>query len=229
MNLRTPQDFTSKTCPKCDGAGWFFKDGKRYLCGCQRAEERVIRRKYSNLPEFTHYPLLPVTQRFINDYDTIKKSGRNWIMYTGKSGSGKSTQAYMIVDTLLNSSKPVYAKCFLYQDLIHELTAFRFDYDRFYDSLDNILDAELILLDDFIDVIPRPESFEEQVVLTIIKKRYNQRKPLILTSELTPQMFRNLFPRHGEALLGRIVEMCDSRIDIARADKPNYRLGALHN
>ena len=135
----------------------------------------------------------------------------------------------MIVDTLLNSSKPVYAKCFLYQDLIHELTALRYDYDRFYDRLDNILDAELILLDDFLDVIPRPESFEEQVVLTIIKKRYNQRKPLILTTELTPQMFRNLFPRHGEAVIGRIVEMCESRIDIARADKPNYRLGALHN
>ena len=165
-----------------------------------------------------------MTDSYISNYDAIENSGKNWIAFCGRSGSGKSTQAYMIIDNLLSRQRSVYAKCFQYQDVVRDLTAFRFDYERFLDKLDEILSADLVLLDDFLDVIPKPESFEEQVALTIIKRRYIQRKPLILTTELTPRAFQNSIPRHGEAMLGRIVEMCSGRIMVASSDRPNYRI-----
>lgn len=130
----------------------------------------------------------------------------------------------MIADALLDRNAPVYVKTFNYPELVRELSALRFDLDRYEQKIGDALDPELVILDDFLDLIPKPESFEEQIALDLIKRRYVQKKPLILTTELTPTIFRNVMPRHGEALFGRIVEMCDDRISVAGPDAKNYRL-----
>lgn len=96
--------------------------------------------------------------------------------------------------------------------------------ERFEQGIQRVLDPELIVLDDWLDVIPKPESFEENIALTIIKRRYVQRKPLVITTELTPDRFQTAFPRHGEALLGRIFEMSGGRLDISDETSKNYRL-----
>ena len=159
-------------------------------------------------------------------FQAINESGRNWLAYMGRSGSGKSTQAFMAVDALLKRKKPVWAKAYYYPELVRELSAYRFDAEKYEDKLDDLLEPDLVLLDDYLDVIPKPESFEEQVALTLIKRRYLQRAPLILTTELTPPDFPKLMPRHGEAVFGRVLEMCDHRIEIYGSKSVNYR---FHN
>lgn len=211
-------------CPKCGGVGWCYgKNRVRVLCDCQLNEQRQMRRVLSNLPQFERRPLLKITKDFIDNYETIRDSGQNWIAYMGRSGSGKTTQAFMIVDSLLNRPDPVFAKVFFYSELVRELSSFRFDASEFDKRLDDTLEAEIIVLDDFLDVIPRPDSFEEQIALTLIKRRYVQRLPLVLTTEHTLQTLRTKMPVHGEAVAGRIYEMCNRRIDIALANAPNYR------
>ena len=186
---------------------------------------RDVWRKFSGLPHFERFPARALTQKFIDEYETLRRKERNWLLFMGRSGSGKSTQAFLIVDALLNLPRPVHAKVFYYPDLVRELSACRFDVDRFEESMQKVLDPELIVLDDWLDVIPKAESFEENIALTIIKRRYVQRKPLIVTTELTPDRFQVAFPRHGEALLGRFFEMCEDRIEIAGASAKNFRLG----
>ena len=211
-------------CPICSGKGVYFKDGRNFVCSCQREENRAVWRRFSGLPEFVRRPLLPVTREYVEQYDRIRRSGANWICYSGRTGTGKSTQAFLIVDALLARRASVRAKVFNYPELARELSAYRFDSDRYESRLEDVLYPELIVLDDFLDAVPKPESFEEQIALDIVKRRYVQKKPLVITTEFTPSLFRSLMPRHGETLFGRVVEMCDGRLSVAGPDAKNYRL-----
>lgn len=214
---------SSSSCNICGGAGFYRTNGRLTQCKCQLQEQRSILRKYSGLPAYTRRPLLNISRNYIANYAAIRKSGRSWLAFLGKSGTGKSTQAFEIADALLNKPSPVQTKVFVYSDILQELVSLRFDGDRFYSKMNKILGAELLVIDDFLDVIPRQDSFEEQVAVMLIKRRYTQRMPLILTSELTPVDFQNHFPRHGEAIAGRIFEMADGRVSVAGEKAVNYR------
>lgn len=180
--------------------------------------------KYANIPDFPEYPLIPMAKDYVDRYDEILKSRKNWIGFFGKSGSGKSTQAFSIAKALILRKNPVRCRCFWYPDVLHELSARRFDTEEYDSKLEQFLDADLVLIDDFLDVIPRPNSFEEQVALTLIKRRYYQRKPLIFTTETRSTLLRQQLGDHADALIGRFVEMCDGRCSVAGSDAPNYRL-----
>ncbi len=194
------------------------------LCDCQRVSDAEIFRKYSNLPKFDPKPFLDVSRDYVMHYPEILQSRRNWIAFLGRTGVGKTTQAYMICDALLKRKNPVKCRIFYYPEIVRELSALRFKEEEYRDTIDKINEAEVIVFDDFLDVIPKEESFEEQLALTLIKTRYRLQKPLIITSEMTPQNIVREMPRHGEALIGRIFEMCAKRISIARSDKTNYRI-----
>lgn len=178
----------------------------------------------ANVPDFTEYPLIPVAQNYVENFDAILRSGKNWLGFFGKSGSGKSTQAYSVIKALIGRKNPVRCKCFWYPDVLHELSTRRYEAAEYEERLEQFLYAEVVMIDDFLDVIPRPESFEEQVALTLIKRRYAQRKPLIFTTEMTSRVLLQRLKTHAEALIGRIVEMCDGRFSVAGDDAPNYRL-----
>lgn len=215
---------TPVRCKLCGDTGVVTRNGYNVACECQKIDRREIYRKYSRLPEFTPYPLIPVAQGYVDNFDSINRSGRNWIGFFGKTGSGKSTQAFSTVNALLDRENPVQCRCFWYPDILHDLSTRRYDTNEYEEKLEQFLDAELVLIDDYLDVIPRPESFEEQVALTLIKRRYMQRKPLIFTTEITSQKLKLRMKNHAEALIGRIVEMCDGRYSIAVENAINYRL-----
>lgn len=156
-------------------------------------------------------------------YESIRDSGRNWLTFMGRSGSGKTTQACMIVAALMRRKKPVRAKIYNWAELVRKLAANRFNDVQYEESLESILEPELIVFDDFLDVLLKEESFEEQVAITLIKRRYVQQRPLIITTELTPEDVARAMSRHGEALFGRILEMSDGRLDVASGTAINYR------
>lgn len=222
-----PQSQSQSSCPKCNGDGVYRVGGYTVVCPCQKRDLRAIRRKYSGLPTFTKRPWLSVTRDYLTRFREIKESGYNWIMFCGRTGTGKSTQAFMIVDALLSLRNPVEAKVYIYSEIVRELTSFRFDAERYNNKIEQILDAELVVFDDFLDVIPKAESFEEQTALTLIKRRYVQRLPLVITTELEPRNFGRSMPRHGEALVGRIYEMCDGRIETFAPNAQNYRFSNM--
>ena len=224
-------------CKKCNGTGIVTKECEvktinggvirysiNYLCECQQVSDAELFRKYSNLPPFEPKPFLDISRDYIMHYSEILKSYRNWIAFLGRTGVGKTTQAYMIVDSLLKRQNPVKCRVFYYPEIVRELSALRFKEDEYRNKIEQINEPEVIVFDDFLDVTPKEDSFEEQLALTLIKTRYVAKKPLIITSEMTPQNIIREMPRHGEALIGRIVEMCSKRISIARSDKTNYRI-----
>ena len=212
-------------CERCEDSG-VYRDENGYsrACPCQKANMNAIYLKYANIPDFPEYPLIPIAQDYVDHFDSILKSGKNWLGFFGKSGSGKSTQAFEVAKALILRKNPVRCRCFWYPDVLHELSTRRFDTEEYDSKLEQFLDAELVVIDDFLDVIPRPDTFEEQVALTLIKRRYAQRKPLIFTTEARSRYIYEKMKSHADALIGRIVEMCAGRCSVADENAPNYRL-----
>ena len=225
LNVESELD-ANPDCPECGGSGVVQRGSRVFECRCRKAMRAAAMLKHCGLPRnFKERPLLKVSRDYIMHYREIKESGANWLTFMGRSGSGKTTQAYMIVSALLRRRNPVRARIYYWAELVRELSALRYDYEQFANKIDDILEPELLVFDDFFDVVPKAESFEEQVALTLIKRRYAQQAPLIITTELVPDDISRAMPRHGEAIFGRIMEMSAGRIDVARgAAAVNYRL-----
>lgn len=213
-------------CKRCNDSGYVFENGGAKRCACVVEERRKRYRAEAGLPYFERRELEPPAREYVANFDKIARSRRNWIAFFGKTGSGKSTQAFGIVDALTTRERPVRAQTLLYGDFVRRLAALRYDAVEFEKSFRKATNAPLLLVDDFLDVVPKANSFEEHVAQALIKRRYETRLPLILTTETTPRRMVAESPC-GEALLGRIVEMCDARITIAEENAVNHRLCSL--
>lgn len=213
-------------CKRCNDSGYVFENGGAKRCACVVEERRKRYRAEAGLPYFERRELEPPAREYVANFDKIARSRRNWIAFFGKTGSGKSTQAFGIVDALTTRERPVRAQTLLYGDFVRRLAALRYDAVEFEKSFRKATNAPLLLIDDFLDVVPKANSFEEHVAQALIKRRYETRLPLILTTETTPRRMVAESPC-GEALLGRIVEMCDARITIAEENAVNHRLCPL--
>lgn len=216
----------STVCKYCDGDGYFIENGVAKRCACVVEERRKRYRAEAGLPYFERRELESPAREYVANFDKIARSRRNWIAFFGKTGSGKSTQAFGIVDALTTRERPVRAQTLLYGDFVRRLGALRYDAVEFEKSFRKATNAPLLLVDDFLDVVPKANSFEEHVAQALIKRRYETRLPLILTTETTPRRMVAESPC-GEALLGRIVEMCDARVTIAEENAVNHRLASL--
>lgn len=213
-------------CKRCNDSGYVFENGGAKRCACVDEERRKRYRAEAGLPYFERRELEPPAREYVANFDKIARSRRNWIAFFGKTGSGKSTQAFGIVDALTTRERPIRAQTLLYGDFVRRLAALRYDAVEFEKSFRKATNAPLLLVDDFLDVVPKANSFEEHVAQALIKRRYETRLPLILTTETTPRRMVAESPC-GEALLGRIVEMCDARITIAEENAVNHRLCSL--
>ncbi len=219
-------DDTRIVCKRCNDSGYVFENGGAKRCACVVEERRKRYRAEAGLPYFERRELEPPARDYVANFDKIARSRRNWIAFFGKTGSGKSTQAFGIVDALTTRERPVRAQTLLYCDFVRRLAALRYDAVEFEKSFRKATNAPLLLVDDFLDVVPKANSFEEHVAQALIKRRYETRLPLILTTETTPRRMVAESPC-GEALLGRIVEMCDARVTIAEENAVNHRLSSL--
>ncbi len=213
-------------CKRCNDSGYVFENGGAKRCACVVEERRKRYRAEAGLPYFERRELEPPAREYVANFDKIARSRRNWIAFFGKTGSGKSTQAFGIVDALTTRERPVRAQTLLYGDFVRRMAALRYDAVEFEKSFRKATNAPLLLVDDFLDVVPKANSFEEHVAQALIKRRYETRLPLILTTETTPRRMVAESPC-GEALLGRIVEMCDARVTIAEENAVNHRLASL--
>jgi len=213
-------------CKRCNDSGYVFENGVAKRCACVVEERRKRYRAEAGLPYFERRELEPPAREYVANFDKIARSRRNWIAFFGKTGSGKSTQAFGIVDALTTRERPIRAQTLLYGDFVRRMAALRYDAVEFEKSFRKATNAPLLLIDDFLDVVPKANSFEEHVAQALIKRRYETRLPLILTTETTPRRMVAESPC-GEALLGRIVEMCDARITIAEENAVNHRLCSL--
>ena len=239
----------SDSCSICGGTGFEIRtesDGvtrsARCTCGERDRGRRLL--KSARIPKrYEHcsfdtfeiqHPSLEMALRVARDWVERWPIVEHGLLFLGKPGTGKSHLAVGIARqlTLEKGARLLFRE---QRDLLKSLQG---TYDagtglRESEVLGPVLDSDVVILDDL--GAGRITAWARDVLHDIIVHRYNDKLPLIMTSNHptgeaeTADAGRNaegvtLRDRLGDALISRIYEMCL----VVEFEGNDYRRGVLH-
>jgi DNA replication protein DnaC len=225
------EEAVQSICEVCGGTGWEVvleeNISRARRCSCSRvpAGDRLV--KLARIParflacEFENYEPQSFSQErakalLMNyaadfphlDDEIFREAG---LLFTGRSGRGKTHLAVAILKGLLKKG----ISC-IFVDFHELLAEIRNSYDELSQTselqiLRPILNVEVLLLDDIGS--QRMTEWMQDTVFHIINLRYAQKKPLIITTNLTMEPLKgspqaSLEDRLGYRVISRLYEMC---------------------
>lgn len=203
-------------CSKCEDKGILFDDnGAVYWCECRvlkDAEERLAKSGLADRVKentFKNYkqdkqPRTEAVQSCLK-YITDFKEKQPSLILMGEVGAGKTHLAIATANKLL--SKYV-VKYVLYED-IRALKFSLNDREHYNSVISNLREVQVLFIDDLFkglekDIDASRAKAELDVVYEIINYRYNNKKPIIVTTELNINRMMQI----DKAIASRILEMC---------------------
>jgi DNA replication protein DnaC len=230
-------------CPHCGGSGWKIVE-REGVSGAERCEcakegrvERILKvsgipAKYENATfdnfdtkdtDIAGQELYAARQKVLNYAHEFPLGSKPGLLIIGDTGRGKTHLAVAALRRIIGKG---FQGVFLdYQTLLERIQS---SFDSASGSTDKevyrtALDAEVLLLDDL--GARRTSAWVEDTVTSIVTHRYNDRKPLIATTNLpvieagdrrtiknddgTTDYRRTLVDYIGERALSRLFEMCE--------------------
>ncbi len=222
-------------CSKCrtpkeaffpaDKATLFGRDRHPAECDCQRAkrlerETAEQRRKHldtvedlkrrgftdSKMREWTfandngHTPQMNYAHTYVDEWETMKAENIGYLLW-GKCDCGKSYLAGCIANALMEKEIPVRMTNFSL--ILNDLST---SFEGRNEYIDRLCRPPLLILDDL--GIERGTEYALEQVYNVIDSRYRSGRPLIVTTNYTPDMLRNPQDTAHARIYSRVMEMC---------------------
>ncbi len=222
-------------CPECKGYGFIItEEGEAVPCGCRSgvlASERLsqtnIPPKFSqktlaNFTASTHdkqrKELLEKAAEFVENFQS-RQNQHQGILMIGKTGSGKTHLSVAILrEIIVRGFTGLY---FNVPEFLHSLrSSYQADTELLEsDIIERTTRVDLLVLDDL--GAERTSGWVRDRLYLIINRRYEQIKPIIVTTNLGFQALRD---QVGERIVSRLYEMCPQQISFPEQD---YRIRFL--
>lgn len=136
---------------------------------------------------------------YANDFAEQRKRGKG-LLFLGTVGTGKTFYACCIANAVIDAGYSAIVTNFA--EIANDLQA-TFDKGSVHNRL---LRADLLVLDDL--AAERDTSFMQEIVFQVIEERSAAGKPVILTSNLSPQEFLHPAELSRSRVFSRVAEVC---------------------
>lgn len=222
------EKYHEETCEICDGTGRVVKRderGRNYVepCKCGLLERTQERRIFeaARIPALpTSFAPSPIARSYIETIETLPKES-NWILFSGRAGSGKTSNAsWIAIEFARRFKRPT--RFYSAYGVTRRLATTKGDARDAL--LETVTKTPLVVFDDFLKVFPRPDSFQYssyfEATLETIWDRYERKLPTVFT---TQRSFREL-SMFDAALAGRVAESCKGRVALFDKNSRNWRL-----
>lgn len=156
---------------------------------------------------FENSEAVKVCNEYISDFDIISRSNRNGLYITGPCGVGKSHLAFSIANSLIEKGNSVIAMTMI--DLLLKIrSSYKVDNKKEEDILKIYEDCTLLVIDDLGK--EKPTEWTLQMVYSIIDRRYNAKKPVIVTTNFNANELMEVFGNSSisQAIIDRLFEIC---------------------
>lgn len=223
-------------CPDCMNRGYFYAIKNDVIvqpeCRCMKIRNSIRRLKNSGLGDIAR-------QYTFEAYETpaewqkkakakaeqyAAENPEKWLFFGGQSGCGKTHLCTAVCMELINQGHDV--KYFLWRDIVHSTEQNRFNEENFSKKFQEIQNAEIIYIDDFLKTTHRvsgritPSETELNTAYEIINSRVISGRKTIISSELHISDISRL----DEATGGRIAAASKGfQIMINSEENRNYR------
>lgn len=205
-------------CDKCNDRGYTFGENNDVIfCKCREiklAREKFEKSGISDRLEdnsFKNYEINHPTReyakkicaKFIGEFNF-----KNSIYLGGQMGAGKSHLAIALSGKLLEKNNSV-LYCSYTSEIVDMANNIK-DSEYYFKNLKRLRDVDILFIDDLFKNINKKNfnsDNELKVAYDIINYRYDNKKPMIITSELTTDKLLML----DEGLGSRIIELCKNK------------------
>ena len=191
-------------------------------CNCMENKKTLSNIDKSGLGELLNYRVndFEATSEYQKDMKSkainyIRNATNEWFLALGQPGCGKTMLCSAICNQRLKEGKVV--KYIIWNEFMSTLKNMKYDEDRteYYHAY---LKADVLYIDDMLK--GNPTDYELKMAFEIINYRYNNKKPMIISSELLISDLSSL----DEATASRMYQMAKGYvISIAKDGAKNYR------
>lgn len=219
-------------CKKCEDKGYTFNDRNEVVwCECKLKKDEEERLEKSGLADrvknntFKNYKqdneqrekAVNTCLEFLKNF----KEHRPSIIFMGEVGAGKTHLAIATSNKLLSK----YSVKYVLYDEIKKLKFYLTNREYIEKEFSKFKDAPILFIDDLFKNLDKVNDYEKikseiEVVYEIINYRYNQKKPLIVTTELNI----NQLMKVDKAIASRILEMAKNYRVSFDGIELNYRI-----
>ena len=150
-----------------------------------------------------------ICKDYAENFNKIKNKPRNGLFIVGECGVGKSHVAFATANALIESEKRVICTSMI--DLLADLRANFQNSATEANTLAKYSNCDLLVLDDLGK--EKPTEWALQMMYSIVDNRYNNLKPIIVTTNYTAGDLVKRFTINNDnatasAIIDRLYEMC---------------------